>query len=106
MMTAQVRDTGRWREPRPGGDRGRGLHLAGSMLDGLRIRHDGNGTVATARRLLSRPARMPAAEPPGTGAAPPVRYRPDPLLVLDDGAGLTPRLRIGGPVDGATAARF
>jgi PAS domain S-box-containing protein len=50
-IVAQVRDTGRWREPR-GNDRGRGLRLMKGLMDEVEVATDGEGTVVRMRRRL------------------------------------------------------
>ncbi len=50
----EVRDSGRWREPR-GTDRGRGLELMRTYMDAVEIRSEGDGTtVAMSKRLGDR----------------------------------------------------
>jgi serine/threonine-protein kinase RsbW len=49
-----VRDRAGWREPAPGGDRGRGLALIRSLMDKVTIERDG-GTVISMRRKVVAP---------------------------------------------------
>lgn len=46
-----VHDRGRWREPDPNSDRGRGLPLVRTVVDDVTVVHDG-GTTVTMRRAL------------------------------------------------------
>jgi anti-sigma regulatory factor (Ser/Thr protein kinase) len=52
-VEATVRDTGRWRQPTPGRNRGRGLALIGALAD-LRVDHSDAGTTVRFRRRLRR----------------------------------------------------
>lgn len=52
-----VRDSGRWREPRTNGDRGRGLEMARALMDQVEISPGPDGTEVRMRRRLSGAAR-------------------------------------------------
>lgn len=52
-----VRDSGRWREPRPNGDRGRGLQMARALMDEVDIDPGSDGTEVRLRRRLGGAAR-------------------------------------------------
>jgi serine phosphatase RsbU (regulator of sigma subunit)/anti-sigma regulatory factor (Ser/Thr protein kinase) len=52
-----VRDSGRWREPRPNGDRGRGLDMARALMDQVDISPGPEGTEVKLRRRLGGTAR-------------------------------------------------
>lgn len=101
----EVSDDGRWREPRVAQQvGGRGLWLAGAMVDGLSLARaataggPGVGTVATVRHRLRRPAAL--------ASAPASSDRPAAAYATDVEEGPAPVLRVHGPVDFATAERF
>ncbi len=97
----RVADQGVWREPRPSPDRGLGLQFAAKLIDFLRVEHDARGTTATVRHSLTRPAHLLT-----TDKVPSIATRPaqaDPLLVLEQPSPSGARIRVDGPVDGATA---
>ncbi|HEX7301797.1 ATP-binding protein, partial [Lentzea sp.] len=98
-LSISVSDQGRWRTPRPSADRGLGLQMVEQLMDTVRLDHDEHGTTAGADLRLTRPARLIT-----TGsAAPPARgTQADPLLVLEQPAAPSPRIRVDGPVDAAT----
>jgi PAS domain S-box-containing protein len=52
-----VRDTGQWREPRPNGDRGRGIDMARALMDQVDISPGPEGTEVKLRRRLRGAAR-------------------------------------------------
>ncbi len=52
-----VRDSGRWREPRPNGDRGRGLQMARALMDEVDIAPGAEGTEVRLCRRLGGAAR-------------------------------------------------
>jgi anti-sigma regulatory factor (Ser/Thr protein kinase) len=52
-----VRDTGRWREQRNGGDRGRGLEIVRKLMDDLAVEPGPDGTEVRMRRRLGGGAR-------------------------------------------------
>jgi PAS domain S-box-containing protein len=57
QLTADVRDEGRWREPR-GMERGRGLQIIEGLMDDVEVLAEEGGTVVRMRRRLA--ARMAA----------------------------------------------
>ncbi|EOD66740.1 SpoIIE family protein phosphatase [Amycolatopsis vancoresmycina] len=99
----RVADQGRWREPRPSPDRGLGLHLTSDIVDVLQISHDARGTTAFARHRLTRPARLLTAESWGPASSARPAPQADPLIILDQPSAPRPRIRVDGPIDGATA---
>ncbi|MEA5362629.1 SpoIIE family protein phosphatase [Amycolatopsis sp., V23-08] len=103
-LEVRVIDQGRWREPRPSPDRGLGLHVTSGVVDSLQLDHDAHGTTAIVRHRLNRPARLLTAESRGPAAGARPAPQADPLIVLDQPSAPEPRLRIDGPIDGATAA--
>lgn len=56
-VTFTVRDSGRWREPQPNGDRGRGLAIARALMDQVEILPGPEGTEVKLRRRLHGVAR-------------------------------------------------
>ncbi|MEV6493592.1 SpoIIE family protein phosphatase [Actinoplanes sp. NPDC051633] len=61
-LEATVTDQGRWREPARQSNRGRGLALTAQLVESMRVEPAANGTVATVRHTLTRPARMLTGE--------------------------------------------
>jgi anti-sigma regulatory factor (Ser/Thr protein kinase) len=51
-----VSDSGRWRPPRGGSSRGRGLQLMEAMMEHVDIRHGEDGTLVVLERTLGRRA--------------------------------------------------
>jgi anti-anti-sigma factor len=102
-LRAEVRDHGRWREPRPGGGRGLGLTLAANLTGGLHLEHGDQGTTAAVSYPLIRPARL--LTDGALGFRPPAPAAPglDLFLILDQPSAPRPRIRVDGPVDGYTA---
>ena len=86
-------DRGRWVPPRAASPRGRGLTMVRGMVDRLVLEGDEQGTVATIRHRLSRPAHML------TGAATSTKHRPfapdEPFTIQVDG----PCLHLAGSMD-------
>ncbi|MFF0378259.1 SpoIIE family protein phosphatase [Actinoplanes missouriensis] len=104
-VEATVTDHGGWRIPERQPTRGRGLALTAQLVESLRVEPGPDGTVATVRHPLSRPARLL------TGFDEPLVVPAD----LDDPAiteftitelpgGDEARVRLDGPVDAASAA--
>ncbi|WP_410594255.1 SpoIIE family protein phosphatase [Amycolatopsis sp. lyj-23] len=100
----RVADRGRWREPRPSRERGLGLRMVETLMDTVRIAHDEHGTTVTAGLRLTRPARLLTAGQGAPRPAPAAGKQSDPLLVLEQPGTATPRIRVDGPIDEATAA--
>jgi serine phosphatase RsbU (regulator of sigma subunit)/anti-sigma regulatory factor (Ser/Thr protein kinase)/anti-anti-sigma regulatory factor len=64
-LAATVTDTGTWREPvGPVTNRGRGLAMVRTMVDGLVIDRDDHGTRTSIRHRLTRPARLISGDRP------------------------------------------
>jgi serine phosphatase RsbU (regulator of sigma subunit)/anti-sigma regulatory factor (Ser/Thr protein kinase)/anti-anti-sigma regulatory factor len=105
-LLARVLDQGRWREPQPTPNRGRGLLIATGLVDSVQIEHDEYGTTATVRHRLSRAARLLTTDDLTFGATLTRPAQPDPFLVLDQPSALRPRVRVDGPVDAVTATEF
>ena len=59
-----VEDRGRWREERPGGDRGRGLLLIRRLMDSTGVPH---GPSGNARRAAAAGTRCASRDDPGVG---------------------------------------
>ncbi|MFI5934454.1 SpoIIE family protein phosphatase [Actinoplanes sp. NPDC051494] len=97
-VEATVTDHGTWREPARESHRGRGLALTAQLIGSLTMAPGTNGTVATVRHALLRPAGTPA---PGDPAGPPDPG--DPLLVTADGPDA---VRVSGAVDTGSAAHL
>ncbi|TFV55689.1 STAS domain-containing protein [Geodermatophilus sp. DF01-2] len=111
VVECRISDQGRWRPPDPGvTHRGRGLLLAERLIDFLRVDHpshddapDGpRGTVVTLRHRLYRPAMLASA----AGAQPAAPALRPPFAVDADHDSGSPRLRVRGPIDIATAEEF
>jgi len=51
-VTAVVRDSGRWRQPRDE-DRGRGLSIMRALMDEVDVTQASTGTTVTLRRTLA-----------------------------------------------------
>ena len=51
MITASVRDVGRWRAPR-GENRGRGLTIIGTVMDEVEVESNDDGTEIVMRRRV------------------------------------------------------
>jgi anti-sigma regulatory factor (Ser/Thr protein kinase) len=94
VVELEVRDAGTWREPVAGHGGGRGLAMAGGLLDELRVEHDASGTRARGRHRVSRPVsllrgtRSPSSPAPRSGGR----------IAVADGV-----VRLAGPLDPASA---
>ncbi len=101
-VEASVTDEGKWQDPRPAPNRGRGLALAAQLVATLKVDHDGSGTVARIVKPLCRPARLldgsPSAAPVTDSAVPEPEFR-----IVELPGGVETRVRIEGPVDAGTA---
>ena len=101
-VEATISDRGRWREPVRRSQRGRGLALTTQLVESVRVAPAAEGTEATVRHPLTRPARMLTgvlASGPLTGTAGPA---PAEFRVRDDD-GDAGRVIVEGPVDAASA---
>jgi serine phosphatase RsbU (regulator of sigma subunit)/anti-sigma regulatory factor (Ser/Thr protein kinase)/anti-anti-sigma regulatory factor len=107
LVEATVTDHGGWRVPERQPTRGRGLALTAQLVQSLRVDPGVDGTVATVRHPLLRPARLltsvdslveaaPAATAPATGLA-------TGLAITELPGGDEARVRIDGPIDASTA---
>ncbi|WP_394326905.1 SpoIIE family protein phosphatase [Actinoplanes awajinensis] len=98
-VEATVSDHGGWRAPERQPIRGRGLALTAQLVESLRVEPGENGTVATVRHPLNRPARLLA----GFDDAP---RTPEPavLLIAELPSDDETQVRLAGPVDAASAA--
>ncbi|MFG2041257.1 SpoIIE family protein phosphatase [Dactylosporangium sp. NPDC048998] len=94
-----VAGRGPWREPERVSERGRGLALSTQLVDELTLERSGDGTVATLRLRVTRPAALL------TGAAPCLPPRPAAELSIVDTAGGAAVL-VAGPVDAGSADRL
>lgn len=54
LVEFEIRDSGRWRNRRESGDRGRGLDLARALMDSIDVHPGVDGTVVHLRRRLER----------------------------------------------------
>ncbi|MGI5242622.1 SpoIIE family protein phosphatase [Dactylosporangium sp. CA-139066] len=95
-----VTGRGAWREPDRVSVRGRGLALSTQLVDELHMDRSGNGTVATLRHRVTRPAALlnsARATPPRPAAAI--------LSIVDDPARPATAV-VSGPVDATGAERL
>ena len=53
VVTVAVRDTGKWREPRPRGNRGRGLRMMEALMDHVDVEPAADGTAVRMERRLT-----------------------------------------------------
>ncbi|MCW2933843.1 MAG: rsbU [Actinomycetia bacterium] len=111
FLLARISDRGRWRVPRPRGDRGQGLMLARQLAGELIVRlappdagaqPGTRGTVVTLRHRLHRPAML-ASHPI---AVPAVVAESVPFSATTMNEEPTPCVRVRGPADIATAERL
>ncbi|MFI5910316.1 SpoIIE family protein phosphatase [Dactylosporangium sp. NPDC051541] len=96
-----VAGPGPWREPRRVSERGRGLALSTQLVDDLRLDRSADGTVATLRHHVTRPAALLAHAVPGP-IHPPRESADLSIVDSEQEAGVV----IAGPVDAATAGRL
>lgn len=100
-----VADDGRWRpRTRPGDeafrkDHGYGLAMAASFADHLDVAHDDNGTRATVRRRLSRPAGLLTTDQMSAATARRAARMPELMLILDQPGAPTSRIAVHGALD-------
>ncbi|TWD81362.1 serine phosphatase RsbU (regulator of sigma subunit) [Kribbella amoyensis] len=100
VLEAVVADHGRWVVPSPSRAEtgGRGLPLAGALVEELRIDHDAEGTVVTIRHPVRRPAEFGAE----FGARRGVEITIPEFELLQDGQ----RVVVSGPLDTVTSAEL
>ncbi|MFG1604593.1 SpoIIE family protein phosphatase [Actinoplanes sp. NPDC049265] len=99
-LEATVTDQGRWREPARQSMRGRGLALTSQLVETMRVEPTGEGTVATVRHTLTRPARLLAEAPALRPAVAAAEFR------ITDLAGAEGGVRVLGVLDTTTAERL
>lgn len=70
VLRIDVRDKGRWRDQHDEGN-GRGLMMAGGLVDRVQVRRDRTGTAVTIEERLGHPVQMLATQGsvPGSGQA-------------------------------------
>lgn len=102
VLVLTVTDHGTWRQPAadPPAVSGRGLWIAGALVDDLTIAHPATGTAVTLRHRLHHPAQRPAGRS-GRGLLIATNAL---VMVLEHGPPRT--LYVAGPVDISTAAAF
>jgi PAS domain S-box-containing protein len=100
QVEATVTDHGGWRVPERQPARGRGLALTAQLVQSLRVDPGADGTTATVRHFLSRPARLLTGFDDFLAAPVP----PGELVVTELPGGDETRVRLDGPVDAASAA--
>lgn len=97
-VVATVSDRGLWRAP--GSGSGRGLTMAGGLVDSLRVDRAPHGTLVEVRSRLGRPVHLWQVESdPGCGVGEPL---PDEMTTIST----TGHLTASGPVDEASAELF
>jgi serine phosphatase RsbU (regulator of sigma subunit)/anti-sigma regulatory factor (Ser/Thr protein kinase)/anti-anti-sigma regulatory factor len=100
LVEATVTDHGGWRVPERQPTRGRGLALTAQLVQSLRVEPGVDGTVATIRHPLLRPARLLTS----FDEAPPPVPRAGELTITELPGDDEARVRLDGPIDAATAA--
>ncbi|MFC4070890.1 SpoIIE family protein phosphatase [Actinoplanes subglobosus] len=100
VVEATVTDHGGWRAPERQPTRGRGLALTAQLVQSLRVEPGVDGTVATVRHPLLRPARLLTSFDDAPRAFP----RDGDLTITELPGGDEARIRIDGPIDAVTAA--
>jgi serine phosphatase RsbU (regulator of sigma subunit)/anti-sigma regulatory factor (Ser/Thr protein kinase)/anti-anti-sigma regulatory factor len=96
-IVLQVVDRGSWKLPVITGLRGRGLALARQLVDELQIEQSGQGTTASIRHLINRPAGL--LDGPASGIEP----DPEHFDVWSEDSP-EPAVTIIGPLDAANTA--
>jgi len=105
----RVSDNGRWlQRARPGDERfradhGFGLAMIAGFADQLDIDRPDDGTTATVRRRLSRPARLLTAEQISRGRPGAPDRAAEVMIILDQPHASSSRIAIHGPLDTDTA---
>ncbi len=98
VVTATVTDHGRWRTPEDPG--GRGLAMAGGLMDSIRVRRSPDGTQVEVRTRLGRPAQLWEADSGVAKSS--IGSFPDELSAI----AVSGRLTASGPVDEGSADLF
>ncbi|WP_436520142.1 SpoIIE family protein phosphatase [Actinoplanes sp. HUAS TT8] len=101
-VEATVTDHGGWRTPERQPIRGRGLALTAQLVESLRVEPGANGTVATVRHPLSRPARLLTS----FDDAPVVTTPPPDMAISELPGDNEAQVRVDGPVDMTSAERM
>lgn len=99
-VVATVSDHGEWRAPGTGAGAGRGLTMAGGLVDSLRVERSSHGTLVEIRSRLSRPVHLWQVETdPSTPTSD--TFPEEMSTVIASG-----HLTVSGPVDEASAELF
>jgi anti-anti-sigma regulatory factor len=98
VVVATVTDRGRWRIPED--PHGRGLTMAGGLMDSVHVRHTPHGTEVEARSRLGRPVQLWQADRSGFDLS--GTRGPDELSAV----AVSGHLTAAGPVDEASAELF
>jgi serine phosphatase RsbU (regulator of sigma subunit)/anti-sigma regulatory factor (Ser/Thr protein kinase)/anti-anti-sigma regulatory factor len=99
LVEATVTDHGGWRVPERQPTRGRGLALTAQLVQSLRVEPGVDGTVATVRHPLVRPARLLTTFDEAPRPVP----RDAELTITELPGGDEARVRLDGPIDAATS---
>ena len=99
-MAATVSDSGEWRAPGTGAGAGRGLAMAGGLVDSLRAERTSRGTLVEIRSRLGRPVQLWRVE------TDPSSPGPDTLPAEMSTVSVTGHLTASGPVDESSAELF
>ncbi|WP_245674359.1 MULTISPECIES: SpoIIE family protein phosphatase [Actinoplanes] len=102
VVEASVADHGGWQVPERRPTRGRGLALTAQLVQSLRVEPGANGTVATLRHPLTRPARLLARFDEPLPAVPAAAE----LTIAELPGGDEAQVRLAGAVDAASAAHL
>ncbi|WP_307798404.1 SpoIIE family protein phosphatase [Actinoplanes flavus] len=94
-----VTDHGGWQAPQRQPTRGRGLALTAQLVRSLRVEPGADGTVATVRHPLARPARLLVRFDEAAVVVP----RATELTIAELPGGDEARVRLDGPVDAVSA---
>ena len=97
-VVATVSDSGEWRVPGSGG--GRGLTMAGGLVDSLRVERSSRGTLVEIRSRLGRPVQLWQVEAVASSLA------GSPLPTEMSTVSVSGHLTASGPVDEASAELF
>ncbi len=99
-VVATVSDSGEWRAPGTGTGAGRGLTMAGGLVDSLRAERTPRGTLVEIQRRLGRPVQLWQVETDPSSLA------PDTLPAEMSTLSVTGHLTASGPVDESSAELF